>query len=157
MAIYRWTWDPWKELRKLRDEVEAAFGQVGRTAGLARPSSRNTRPPVNVYQSDEGFTVTAEVPGLESENLTVEAEGDVLRLHGEPKAPVSLPEGVPDVPPEEAYHRRERRTGEFTREIRLPAGLDTEKVEAQLSDGILTVHLPKAQAAKPRKIEVRAG
>ncbi len=151
MAIYRWTWDPWKELRKLRDDVEAAFGQVGRAAGLARASSRDARPPINVYQSDEGFTVTAEVPGLESESLTVEAEGDVLRLHGERQAPVEG--GVPD----EAYHRRERRTGEFTREIRLPAGLDTEKVEAQLSDGILTVHLPKAEAAKPRKIEVRAG
>ena len=143
MAIYRWTWDPWRELRKLRDDVESAFGKVGHAAGFARAT-----PPINVFQSDEGFTVTAEVPGVEGSNLTVEAEGDVLMLSGERKAP----EGVKD----EAYHRRERHTGAFTREIRLPAGLDTEKVAAQLADGILTVHLPKAEAAKPRKIEVKA-
>ncbi len=142
MAIYRWTWDPWRELRQLREQVEDVFGRAGRAAGIARAT-----PPVNIFQSDEGFTVTAEVPGVEGKGLTVEAEGDVLRLSGERAAP----EGVPD----EAYHRRERRTGGFTREIRLPAGLDTGMVEAELCDGILTVHLPKAEAAKPRKIEVK--
>ena len=144
MAIYKWTWDPWRELRQLREHVEEAFGRAGRAAGFVA-----ARPPINVYQSDEGFTVTAEVPGLEGENVTVEAEGDVLRLTGKR----SCPEGVPD----EAYHRRERRTGEFTREIRLPAGLDTDKVEAGLSDGVLTVTVPRAEAAKPRKINVRSG
>ena len=144
MAIYRWTWDPWRELRQLREQVEEVFGRAGRAAGIARAT-----PSVNIFQSDEGFTVTAEVPGLEGKDLTVEAEGDVLRLSGKRAAA----EGVPD----EAYHRRERSTGEFTREIRLPAGLDTDKVEASLADGVLKVHLPKAEAAKPRKIEVKGG
>ncbi len=144
MAIYRWTWDPWRELRHLREQVEEVFGRAGRAAGFVA-----ARPPINVFQSDEGFTVTAEVPGLEGKDLSIEAEGDVLRLSGER----SSAEGVPD----EAYHRRERRGGEFTREIRLPAGLDTETVEAELRDGILTVHLPKAEAAKPRKIKVKGG
>ena len=144
MAIYRWTWDPWRELRQFREEMEGAFGRFGRAAGIVA-----ARPPVNVFQTDEGLTVTAEVPGVESKNLTVEAEGDVLRLSGTRKAP----EGAAD----EAFHRRERKTGDFTREIRLPAGLDTDKVEAKLADGILTVHMPKAEAAKPRKIEVEAG
>ncbi len=144
MAIYRWTLDPWRELRHFREEMEGAFGRFGRAAGIVA-----ARPPINVFQTDEGLTVTAEVPGVESKNLTVEAEGDVLRLSGTRMAP----EGAAD----EAFHRHERKTGEFTREIRLPAGLDTEKVEAKLGDGILTVHLPKAEAAKPRKIKVKAG
>ena len=142
------TWDPWRELARLREEVENAFGGFGWTA---RPvvEGKGARPPINVLQSDDGFTVTAEVPGVRSEDLTVEAEGDVLRLSGERTGS----DGVPG----DAYHRRERRTGEFTREIRLPAGLDTDKVEASLTDGILSVHMPKAEAAKPRKIEVKAG
>jgi HSP20 family protein len=144
MAIYRWTWDPWRDLRHLREEMESAVGRFGRAAGIV-----GARPPINVFQTDEGLTVTAEVPGVEDKDLTVEAEGDVLRLTGTRKAP----EGAAD----EAFHRRERTTGEFTREIRLPAGLDTDKIEAKLADGILTVHMPKAEAAKPRKIEVKAG
>ncbi len=143
MAIYRWTWDPWRELTQLREQVEGAFGSFGRAVSAAG------RPPINVFQSDEGLTVTAEVPGVEGENLVVEAEGDVLRISGERSAP----EGVDD----EAYHRRERKGSSFTREVRLPAGLNTEKVEASLSDGILTVHLPKEEAAKPRKIKVKGG
>jgi HSP20 family protein len=144
MAIFRWTLDPWAELYNLREEVERAFGRVGRGLGVSR-----ARPPVNVRQDDDGVTVTAEVPGVKAEGLTVETEGDTLRF--------TVKRDAPECVEDEAYHRRERECGELTRELRLPAGLDTEKVEASLSNGILTVKLPKAEAAKPRKVEVKAG
>ena len=144
MEIFRWNWDPWGELGRLRRDLEDAVGRYGRAFGVTQ-----VRPPVNVYQDDDGVTVTAEAPGVSAENLSVQAEGEVLRI----SAKREPPEGVDD----EQYHRRERLTGDFSRELKLPAGLDSEKVEAKLADGVLTVRLPKAEAAKPRKIDVSSG
>ena len=142
MSLFRWTWDPWDELRQLRREVVDAFGRRGALFG-----GRDSRPPVNAIQDDEGLTVTAEVSGVKTEDLTVETEGAVLRISGKRMAP----EDVKD----EQYHRRERRYGEFRREVRLPGGLDTTSIEAKTSDGVLTVRLPKGEDAKPRKIDVK--
>ena len=144
MSLFRWTWDPLDELRQLRRDVVDAFGRRGALFG-----TRDSQPPLNAYQDDEGLTVTAEIPGVRAEDLTVEAEGAVLRISGKRSAP----EGVKD----EQYHRRERTPGEFRRELHLPGGLDTTKIEAKVSDGVLTVYLPKSEEAKPRKIEVKAG
>ena len=143
MELFRWAFDPWGGMRQLRSEMEDAFGRLNRAVGLKRPAL-----PVAVFQGDSGVTLYAEVPGVKAEDMTIEAEGDSLKL------PVkrAVPEGVAL----ERYHRRERPAGEFTRELKLPAGLDADKIEAKLSDGILAVHLPKADAAKPRKIAVKA-
>ena len=145
MAIFKWTWDPWRELRTLREDVERTIGRYGRLFG----SPGDHTPPMNVYQDDEGVTVTAEVPGVLSRDISIETEGDVLRI----SAKRSAPEGVKD----EDYHRREKSFAEFSRELRLPAGLDAEKVDARLADGVLTVRLPRSDAAKPRRIEVSSG
>jgi len=143
MELFRWTYDPWAGIRQLRSEMEDAFGRFGRAFGI-----RSAVPPLNASQDDDGVTVTAEVPGVTASDLSIEAKGDSLRITVKRNAP----EGVGD----DKYHRRERPKGEFTRELKLPAGLDTEKVEAKLSDGVLTVRLPKAEAAKPRKIAIKA-
>jgi HSP20 family protein len=123
--------------------MEDAFGRFGRAFGL-----RSALPPVNAFQDEDGVTVIADVPGVKPEDLSVEAEGDSLRI----AITRATPEGVDD----DKFHRRERPTGEFKRELKLPAGLDTEKIEATLNDGVLTVRLPKAEAAKPRKIAIKA-
>ena len=143
MELFRWTYDPWAGVRQLRSEMEDAFRRLNHTFG-----ARRANPPLNAFQDDDGVTVTAEVPGVKSSDLAIQVEGD--RLHLEVKRP--RPEGLKD----EQYHRRERAAGEFTRELRLPAGLDPEKIEASLTDGVLTVRLPKAESARPRKIEVKA-
>lgn len=145
MAIFRWTWDPWSSLGRLREEVESAFGRFGGLLG----DTNGALPSVNVFQDDDGVTVTAGLPGVSPEDLSVETEADVLRI----SAKRATPEGVKG----EQYHRRERSYGDFSRELRLPAGLDTVKIEAGLADGVLTVRLPRAESARPRKIEVKAG
>jgi len=144
MEIFRWTLDPWAGMRQLRSEVEEAFGRVNRAFGVRRAT-----PPVNVIQDEDGVTVQAEAPGVKSDDLSIEVEGDTLRL----KVSRAQPEGVKD----EQYHRRERSVGEFSRELRLPAGLDADRIEAGLADGIVTIRLPKAESARPRKIQVKAG
>ncbi len=139
MAI-RWSaigWDPWRALEELEDQVSRAFRAV---------RAPRRYPPLNVYEDEEGLTVVAELSGVTGAELEVTAKGDSLTIKGARERPEE--EG-------REYHRRERRFGEFERSVSLPAGLDTGKVEAGVRNGLLVVRLPKAEEAKPRKIEIK--
>jgi len=102
-------------------------------------------PALNVWEDGDTLYVEAEVPGVKSEDLDISVVGSDLTIRGQ-RRPQSH-EGV-------AYHRQERPVGEFTRVLRLPAEVDSAKVEASLSNGVLLIKLPKAEAAKPKKIKV---
>jgi len=143
MDIFNWTLDPWSGMRQFRRELEGAFGKLSRSAGAHRQT-----PPLNVHQDEEGVTITAELPGVKDSDLSVEVENDRLRL----KVARARTEGIK----EEQYHRHERPMGEYARELRLPAGLDAEKIAADLKNGVLMIRLPQAEAAKARKIAIAA-
>jgi len=104
-------------------------------------------PPLNVWEEGDTLYAEAEVPGVKSEDIDVSVVGSDLILHGQRQSDQS--EGT-------SYHRQERGFGEFNRVLRLPAEVDANRVEAQLTDGVLTITLPKAESAKPRKIQVNA-
>lgn len=104
-------------------------------------------PALNAWEEREDIYVEAEVPGLAIENLDIQVKGDEVTIAGERKPSVG----------EVTFHRRERGTGSFRRVVRLPVEVNADKVEANLRDGVLTLRLPKAEAAKPRKIEVKLG
>ena len=99
---------------------------------------------VNVRDDDDAFVLSAIVPGLKAEDLSIQVLEDVVRVEGK----MTNSDGE--------YLVRELPTGSFRRELRLPAPLDAEKVEAGIADGILTVRLPKAESARPRTIKVIA-
>jgi HSP20 family protein len=103
-------------------------------------------PPLNVVEDAEKLTVEAELPGLTMEDLDIQLKGEVLSLQGEQKA--RKQEG-------ESYHRQERPVGRFHRVVKLPFPVDLDAISARLVDGVLTVELPKAKEAKPRKIEIK--
>ncbi|MBI5840527.1 MAG: Hsp20/alpha crystallin family protein [Chloroflexi bacterium] len=97
---------------------------------------------VNIREEDEAYTLSALVPGLKAEDLNIQVLDDVLRIEGEYKA-------------EEAeYLLRELPSGSFTRTLRLPAAIEADHVEAKIADGVLTLKLPKAESARPKKINV---
>ena len=104
-----------------------------------------TFPAVNVWEDGTTLYAEAEIPGLAMDQVDVSVLGDELTIKGERKGA-----GVEGA----TYHRRERGVGSFVRVLRLPVEVDADKVEAALRDGVLTITLPKAQAALPRKIEV---
>lgn len=136
-----------REVDRVLDDV---FGNVfGGRGGFSPRLAVRTRhdPALNAWESEEGFHVEAEVPGLKLEELEILVEGNQLVVKGERK--VELEEGM-------EFHVRERRSGEFANTLTLPAEIDAEKVEAHLENGVLTVNLPKAEAARPRRIEVKA-
>ena len=98
---------------------------------------------MNVYASADGIAVVAELPGVEKDDLEVQAHRDTLTLRGDRRPPAER---------EEAYHRRERRSGPFTRSITLPYRIDPDRIEAQLENGVLRLSLPRPEEDKPRRI-----
>ncbi len=134
-------------LNRLRNEMEQMFhGFFDDVPGFGLVGER-TLPPLNVWEDEANLYAEAELPGVSMSDLEIFVSGDELTVKGERKAPTE--EGA-------AWHRRERGAGTFSRAIRLPVEIDTEKVEASLADGVLLITLPKSPAARPRKIEVQA-
>jgi HSP20 family protein len=107
------------------------------------------RPPVDVVEDESGITLSADLPGLAKDRLQVRVDGDTLMVEGEPS--LDVPAGTEpvyaEVPPLIVYRRS------FT----LSRELDGTKVNALLKDGVLTLRIPKTEAAKPRRIDVRVG
>lgn len=102
-------------------------------------------PKTNMYDLGDSLQLIAELPGVAKEDLNIRIQGNYLELGGSRKA--DAPEGY-------RAHRVERGTTTFTRSFTLPADVDAERVEAVLRDGILTMRLPKIEAAKPKQIAV---
>jgi HSP20 family protein len=105
-------------------------------------------PAVDMYEGDEAFTLTAELPGFSKDDVQVEIKDNRLTLRGERKREAEVKEAH--------YHRVERVYGAFRRSIRLPALVDADKAEAVFKDGVLKLTLPKAEEAKPKPISITA-
>jgi HSP20 family protein len=117
----------------------------------ARSYSRATTtdawwPPVDILESKDGYLIRAEVPGMKKDDFTLELHDGSLTLSGERKAeePAS---GV-------EYHRSERVAGKFSRSFHLPQTVNRDGIKATYRDGILEIHVPKADEAKPRHIAI---
>ena len=105
-------------------------------------------PAVDMHESDEAFTLTAELPGFSKDDVQVEIKGNRLTLKGERKRETDVHA--------KQYHRVERVYGAFERSIRLPAVVDADKAKAIFKDGVLKLMLPKAEEAKPKPISITA-
>lgn len=135
----------WREMDRLQREMNRLF-DTSFSRGTRTPTGY---PALNIWTSEEDAVITAEVPGLDPEDLEISVMGETLTLSGERK-PDDLPEGA-------RYHRRERGYGRFTRSVQLPFQVDADNVEASFEHGVLTIHLPRSEEEKPRKIAVQAG
>lgn len=98
---------------------------------------------INVREEDEAYVLSALVPGIKSDELNIQVLEDVLRIEGEYQAD------------DNQYLVRELPNGSFTRTLRLPAPIDAENVEAEVTDGVLTLKLPKAESARPKQIKIK--
>ena len=105
-------------------------------------------PPVDVIEDEAGITLTADLPGAAKENLAIRVEGNTLTV----EAPLSLGESH-----QLASVYAEVRAARFHRSFTLSRELDSSKIDAALKDGVLKLHVPKLEQAKPRRIEVRVG
>jgi HSP20 family protein len=144
--------DPlWSEFDRLQRGMDELFGALsGGRRAFQEPFWRAARlfPLINVKEGDASFTVTAEIPGMKTDDLEIKVEGDLLTLKGERK-PYELGEDA-------SYHRRERATGTFQRSLTLPTRVDPENVAAKYRDGVLTITLNKEPAAVPKQIRIHS-
>lgn len=135
-----WARNPLTEFDQLLSEMS---GLMESTVGGTAPAVAWT-PLADVTESDDAFHVEIELPGVKSKDINVEANGQELVVTGEIKEKER--KGV--------LRRSTRRTGSFEYRLRLPGEVDTEKINAQMSDGVLNITVPKAEVAKPRHIEI---
>lgn len=103
---------------------------------------------LDVAEQGDVFTVKASLPGISADDLNVTLEDNVLTIQGEVKEDESIEEGT--------YHIRERRVGSFSRSVRFPVPVEAGNVVAAFDNGVLTLTIPKAEAVKPKRIEVKA-
>jgi HSP20 family protein len=134
----------WQEMDQLQREMNRLFDSSNRGRVFNSP----TYPAINIWANEDGQLISAEMPGINPDDIEIDVTGDALSISGERK-PVELTEGA-------RYHRQERSCGSFSRTIQLPFMVDTNKVEAKFRNGILLVGLPRAEADKPRKISVKS-
>jgi HSP20 family protein len=144
-------WQPlgtvWPEMNRLREETERWLGRLGMND--PRRSAGSVYPPLNAWEDDDNLYIEAELPELELSDLEIIVNGDnQLSIKGERKQP-EQGEGM--------WHRRERGHGSFSRVGELPQYVDSDKVTADLKQGVLTITLPKRKEAKARRVEVNAG
>ena len=105
-------------------------------------------PPINVWLGDNSVVVTAELPGVTRDHVTLNLQDDVLTLEGK-REPEQRQEGL-------NWQRRERAYGSFSRVVQLPFRADPDKVQARFNNGILQIELERLEADRPKKIEIRA-
>ncbi len=133
-------------LHQLRDEMDRLLTGVSQwLPGGAVPAAGRGQPAVNAWESGEALHAEVEVPGVSADQIDLAVVGDALNLTV--RREEKPEQGI-------TYHRRERPVGSFTRVLRLPVEVDADRVSADLRNGVLTVTMPKAEAAKPRKIPV---
>ncbi len=108
-----------------------------------RAQERYITPPVDIFETKEGLTVVADLPGVEQKALDVRVADGILTLQGR------TAHIAPGTPIEQEYELLH-----FYRQFELPEAVDSEKIGAELKHGVLTLHLPKKEKAKPRKVEV---
>lgn len=142
-APQRWT--SFRELEELQEQTAQLLEQAWSGTGMGDP--RAWVPPVDIEETDDAWLVEAELPGVDPKDVDVELRDSELEISGEIKERERT--GI--------LRRRTRRVGRFEFRVTLPGQADPEQVEAKLSDGVLTVRIPKPDQARRRRISVQTG
>jgi HSP20 family protein len=152
------SFDLFEEMAKMRREIDQILGE-DRPSSWTFPFSRisflpgrasRAYPLINISEDNNNIYVDALAPGIEPEALKVSVSGDQLVIAGEKKP---LPKNIKS----DYIHRSERATGQFSRSLSLSADVDNDKVQANYINGVLTIILPKTEAAKPKQVSVTVG
>ncbi|MGY1836351.1 Hsp20/alpha crystallin family protein [Blastococcus sp. SYSU DS0510] len=131
-------WDPFRELDELTDRVNSLW-EAGVDGGL-----QGWAPLADVEETDDAYVVEIDLPGVKRDDIDIQLDDRQLTVSGELKEKERA--GV--------LRRRTRRVGRFSYAVTLPTEVDSDEVQARLDDGVLTVRVPKAAQAKPRRIQI---
>ena len=149
MAIVKW--DPFRELEEMSDRLNRMIARPsvnpGGGQGKEVMTAADWTPTVDISETEAEYAIKAELPEVKKEDVKVTVEDGVLTIQGERKQEKEE-KG-------KKYHRIERSYGRFVRSFTLPDTVDEGKVRAEYADGVLNLHLPKSEKAKPKQIDVK--
>lgn len=139
-------WEPLSDLEQMADRMRRMLEQTLGGPGFPSTDASGWSPFVDVEEADDAYVVEVDLPGVRRDDVDIELVGNELSISGEVKERDR--KGV--------LRHQTRRTGRFAYRIVLPDQVDAEKIEAKLSEGVLTVRVPKSERAQRRKVEVKA-
>ena len=145
-------WDPAKEMEELQNRLASLFGRapVRKNGERDEPLTvAEWSPLVDISEDDKEYLIKAELPDIKKDDIKLSVHDNILSISGERK--------YEKEEKGKKYHRVERAYGSFLRSFTLPEDADASKIAAENKDGILKVHLPKSEKAKPKSIEVKIG
>jgi HSP20 family protein len=146
-------WDPFQDLRSAQDEMAQMSPMLAHALGLhtqqgnRQATTSAWAPALDISERKDAYLVTVELPGIKPEDLDITMEDGLLTIQGERQ--------FTSESSEQQFHRVERRYGAFRRSITLPAHVMAEGIQASFEDGVLQILVPKAEEAKPKRIQVR--
>ena len=156
--MLRTQWYPFQDLRstqeeRAQDQMDSLFahalGRHGQWQSATGASTPAWAPALDIAERKDAYLVTVELPGVKLDDLEITLEDGLLTIQGE--------RHFANDSSEEQYHRVERRYGAFRRAITLPAHVMADEVNASIEDGVLRILVPKAEEAKPKRIQVNPG
>jgi HSP20 family protein len=144
MLLTRWT--PRRELAGFQDEFNQLFEDLFARGSLRPDAQGNWIPPVDIHESEEGFAIQLDLPGVQPKDVKINLVGETLAVRGERRSERTEGEG--------GARRIERFTGFFERTFTLGAPMQADKIRATYRDGVLEIYLPKAEEARSREISI---
>lgn len=140
-------WNPLREMAAMQTAMNRLFDETWRTAWPTVEA--NYALPVDVYEMDEGYTVIANIPGVQQDNINITLNQNIVTINVD----------VPQFTPQEGQRALlvERSAGKYSRSLTLPRSVHSEAVEATYENGVLMLHLPIAPEAQPKRITVKSG
>jgi len=140
-------WEPFEGMSRLHNRINDLFDErFGRARAVPGATAGAWLPPVDILESKDAYLIRAELPGMKKEDFNLEVNDGTLTLSGERKAETAN-NGI-------EYHRSERIHGKFSRSFYLPQTVQRDGINATYHDGILEIHVPKIEEAKPRQISI---
>jgi HSP20 family protein len=143
-------WSPVRELSNMQRAMDRMFEETWRPFFEDREFGGLNNLALDIDENDQNYLVTTEMPGVNAENIQVKLDGDYLLIEAETPEQVTEKEGTRSL-------MKERRYGRFSRRVRLPQAVNSDKIEATYKDGVLSLTLPKREAAQPKTIPVKIG
>lgn len=142
-------WNPWHEMMTLRNSLQRLHGGrplFDRRREDAAQNGGRWHPAVDVYETDEAYVVTAELPGMKKEEIDIDVKDRILTVKGRRSSDTEVKK--------ELYYRKERVFGSFQRAFSLPEGVDSAQITAEFNNGVLKISIPRPEEKKPRQITV---
>lgn len=141
--------DPWKDFGSLQERINRMFDDTIRTlypTDGEELEKGTWAPAVDIYETNDSFVVSADLPGLNKDEIQIDLKDNILTLKGEKKFEEKVSK--------DNYIRVERAYGSFVRSFTLPQNVDPEKIKAKYKEGVLEITIPKKEEAKPKQIKV---